>query len=286
MPQTEKSLLLSAALDYARRGWEVLPLHSVKGTNCSCRKAKCSSPGKHPRTRHGLKEATRDEQTIKRWWRTWPYANVGICTGSRSGFVVVDVDRRHGGEESLRELEQQYGKLPHTVMSRTGGGGQHLLFAHPGGTVRNKVQVGGLPGLDVRGDGGYIVAPPSLHTSGRPYQWEPGCDPEHGSLAPLPQWLQDLLQVLTRKSKPVRSTAGWRKLVAEGAVEGSRNQTVASLAGFLLHRGVDFMITLELLQAWNEARNLPPLAPEEVTQVVESIAGLEERSRQDKSENT
>ncbi len=216
----------------------------------------------------------------------WPDANVGVCTGSRSGFVVVDVDRRHGGEESLKELEQQYGKLPHTVRSRTGGGGQHLFFAHPGGTVRNRVQVGGLPGLDVRGDGGYIVAPPSLHTSGHPYQWEPGCDPEQGALAALPRWLQNVLLVSTRKPKPVRGLAGWRKLIAEGAVEGGRNQTVASLAGFLLQRGVNVMITLELLQACNEARNAPPLAPEEVTQVVESIAGLEERRRQDQSEPT
>lgn len=279
MAQEKPNQLLEAALAYARRGWHVLPLHSPRNRRCSCRRPQCASPGKHPRTRHGLTEATTNPSAIRAWWRTWPDANIGLRTGRLSGLVVVDVDPGHGGEESLAELERRYGPLPETMAARTGGGGRHLLFQHPGGLIRNKVQVAGLPGLDVRGDGGYIVAPPSTHISGRPYRWEPGSDLERVSLAPLPGWLGEFLQASPAWPGTRTSHETWRALVAEGAVEGTRNTSVAALAGHLLRRGIDPLVTLELIQAWNLARNRPPLPAEEVRRVVESIAGREHRRR-------
>jgi hypothetical protein len=284
MQEDRSQALLSAALSYAKRGWQVVPLHSPRNSRCSCRREICASPAKHPRTKHGLKDATTDEAPIRRWWTLWRDANLGVCTGAASGLVVVDVDAAHGGEDSLADLERRYGALPKTVMARTGGGGRHLLFAHPGVPIRNKVQVAGLPGLDVRGDGGYIVAPPSVHISRRAYAWDPAGDPDRVSLAPLPAWLLAFLQATPAGLKPSKTPEAWRELVAQGAGEGARNVTIASLAGYLLHRGVDPLVTLELLQAWNAARNKPPLSAEEVAQVVESIAGREYRRRQGKQD--
>src|SRR6266536_5019093 len=99
-----------AALAYAKKGWHVLPLHTPDSqAPCSCLKANCDSIGKHPRTMHGLKDATTDETAIRRWWDMWPKANVGIVTGRVSGFVVLDVDPQHGGEVSLGYLQDEYG---------------------------------------------------------------------------------------------------------------------------------------------------------------------------------
>lgn len=151
---------LEAALEYAERGWSVLPLHSVQDSRCTCGRADCPSPGKHPRTPNGLKEATTNEVTIREWWAKWRNANVGILTGKPSGLIVLDVDPRHGGDVSLDNIELQHGPLPDTVEALTGGGGRHILLVYPGFRVRNKTNL--FPGVDVRADGGYIVAPPQL----------------------------------------------------------------------------------------------------------------------------
>lgn len=173
---------LEAALRYARRGWPVFPCHQPVHGHCSCRHADCASPAKHPRTQHGLHEATTDPVRITGWWQRWPDANVGVCTGSESGLVVIDVDRRPGGLGTLTQLERMHGQIPSTAMVMTGTG-RHYWFAHPGGTVRNSAGRLG-PGIDVRADGGYVIAPPSSHISGRRYRW---AAPE--GLAPLPEWV-------------------------------------------------------------------------------------------------
>jgi hypothetical protein len=85
-----------AAADYAERGWLVMPLHSIQGESCTCGKPDCHSPGKHPRTAHGLKDASTDQQQVAAWWREWPDANVGIVTGTESGIVVIDIDGQRG----------------------------------------------------------------------------------------------------------------------------------------------------------------------------------------------
>jgi hypothetical protein len=100
----------------------------------------------------------------------WPDANVAIATGMESGIFVLDIDPRHGGDKSLEMLENQYGSLPATLKSKTGNGGWHLFFRHPGTPIPNLISKIG-SGLDIRGDGGYVVAPPSLHQSGAYYQW-------------------------------------------------------------------------------------------------------------------
>jgi Bifunctional DNA primase/polymerase, N-terminal len=177
------SRLLAAALRYGALGWPVVPKHTpdVSG-GCLCARRPCSKPGKHPRTRHGLHDASTDPAQIRAWWDLWPAANVGIATGR---LVVLDVDGPDG-RDALAELERTHGPLPSTL-SATSGHGLHLYF--DAGELRIRSSAGALSsGLDVRGHGGTITAPPSLHASGRRYKWRTRRRP-----ATLPSWLADLL---------------------------------------------------------------------------------------------
>lgn len=177
----------TAALEAHRRGWAVVPLHTVGDGHCTCERADCPSPGKHPRVRWERYQSARPaEATVRGWWRRWPGANVGIVTGAVSGLVVLDVDPRHGGDDLLARLEAAHGSLPPTPEVQTGGGGSHRYFAHPGGAV----PTGPLTeGIDLKGDGGLVVAPPSRHASGARYRWAPGRGPDDRALAPVPGWL-------------------------------------------------------------------------------------------------
>ena len=101
--------LRDAALTYAELGWPVLPCHSIVNGKCSCGNTQCTSPAKHPYLRNGCKGATTDRDTILHWWQRWPQANVAIATGTAAGIVVLDIDPKHGGEESLAQLITEYG---------------------------------------------------------------------------------------------------------------------------------------------------------------------------------
>jgi len=171
-----------------------------------------------------------------------------------------------------RPWRRAYGPLPVTVEALTGGGGRHLYFRHPGLTTANRV--GLAAGVDLRGDGGCVVAPPSLHASGRHYAWADERSPDETGLAPLPEWLRHLTH--PGKAHPGHPLAHWRELAGKGVEEGARNSTLASLAGHLLWHGVDPQVVLELLLAWNHVRCRPPLPDQEVAGVVSSITKLHE----------
>jgi putative DNA primase/helicase len=154
--------LLDAALDYAARGWHVFPIWPIRNGQCACGKPCGRDAGKHPVGRlapHGVRDATTDGDIITHWWADTPDASIGIATGAVSGIIVLDVDGEDG-EASLAALERAHGPIPETAIVLTGKG-RHLYFSHPGVPVPNRVRVA--PGLDVRGDGGYVVAPPSAH---------------------------------------------------------------------------------------------------------------------------
>jgi putative DNA primase/helicase len=126
---------LDAALGYSLLGWRIIPLHSFVDGCCTCEQATCGSPAKHPLTANGVHDATTDEKIIRRWWaETQGIANVGIATGADSGLVVLDVDAKSGGQQSLANLEQTHGRLPLTPTASTGGGGAHYYFRCPKGT--------------------------------------------------------------------------------------------------------------------------------------------------------
>ncbi len=155
----ECKTLLEYALEYARHGWSVFPCNIDKS----------------PKTRNGLHDASKDPEQIKAWWTRWPDASIGAPTGPVNGWWVLDVDRPKkpgdpDGLVSFAELEAKYGQLPATMKQRTGGGGFHYFFKWNGQKIRNstgKVS----PGIDVRGDGGYVILPPSGHPSGGRYEW-------------------------------------------------------------------------------------------------------------------
>lgn len=192
--QRTTNALLASALSYARMGLAVFPCHGIRHkAECTCRRGRaCPDAGKHPRTPHGLSDATTDEDKINQWWTKWPNANVAIRTGAESGVWALDKDTHKGGEIALDDLISKYGELPATVEAITGGGGSHLLFKHPGQKVKTTSDQLG-PGLDVRGDGGYIIASPSIHASGRTYEWESSADPDNMDVAEAPFWLLRLV---------------------------------------------------------------------------------------------
>ena len=202
-----EAALVSAALVYAGRGWSVFPCFEIgENGNCACTDGPdCGSPGKHPRAPRGFLSATTDTAKIKKWWKRWPRANVGIASGM-SGLLVVDVDPRNDGDNSMRELEQQHGKLPDTVRALTGGGGTHDLFIMPDAIRSGKLGLG----VDIKAEGGYILAAPSNHMSGTNYQWDCGADPADVEVAPCPKWVIDKLH---RKDATEYETGG---AVADG----------------------------------------------------------------------
>ena len=163
-------LLLKAALSYAKRGIPVFP---------------CEARGKRPLTYSGFWDATTDARRIRSWWSRWPSANIGTPTGQRSSLLVLDIDSRSGGPESLATLVRQNGAVPATAKARTGSGGGHLFFKYPAREeVRNNAGLLG-PGLDVRGEGGYVVVPPSRAQGA--YEWIDRTPPAEAS------WLLKLL---------------------------------------------------------------------------------------------
>ena len=278
---------LDAALYLVSRGAKVFPLHGMRQDSagrliCTCGNPACEDAGKHPLSKlapSGVNNATTHEHIVRHWFTTAPFANVGLATGKT---VVVDVDPRHGGDASLEALEAQHGPLPETTRTITGSGGQHIFFRPPEG-VRIKNSVGGngglAPGLDIKSTGGYVVAPPSLHASGRHYAWSVDHHPDEVSPAPMPTWLVQAL-AQTGGDGSARDPSMWRDLVANGVSEGGRNTAVSRLSGHLLRRWVDAEVTHELVQAWNEVRCRPPLSPEEVTKIVGSIARKELQRRE------
>ncbi len=199
--------LLDAALGYGAMGWPVVPLHGWVNDRCTCGRD-CSSPAKHPRNAHGLTDASADADNIVAWWRKWPNANVGLRTGDV--FDVLDVDGEEG-RQSIIQACADHGALPGGPWSLTGGGGDHLLFLPTGS--RNRA--GMMHKVDWRGDGGYIVAPPSLHASGAQYGWQEG--PET-PLEPAPEWLRLLVApepvIPDRPPTPV-------KFLSTGSIDGT-----------------------------------------------------------------
>jgi hypothetical protein len=211
MESPQSGAMANSALAYRARGWSVIPMQPC---------------GKRPLVAwREYQQRIAGEDEIARWFRRWPDANVGAVTGRISDDVVVDVDIRHRGPDSVADAEARNRPLQATVEAATGGGGRHLYCVHPG-----DVALAPLPPHF----GGAGVAPSALgHSRGH-----------------------------------------WRRLVREGIGEGARNNTIASLSGHLLQRGVDADGVCELMLAWNRSHCRPPLADAQVVRVVESIARL------------
>lgn len=221
----------------------------------------------------GLLDATRDPERIREWRSLingGGRPNLGIATGRISGIVVIDIDPDHGGDDTWHALIVQHGDYPETIESLTPRGGRHIYFLLPDGCViRNSAGKLG-PGVDVRGDGGYVVAPPSVGQNGRGYEWEISSNPDDGAVAaPLPGWLRELIE--DKPGRPAAIVGAVSQGLPQGIPQGQRNSHMASLAGTMRRRGMSEAAILAALTAENE-RCEPPLPLDEVHAIARSVA--------------
>jgi hypothetical protein len=251
---------LTAALKYAERGFSVFPMYEPTAdlTGCSChKKQNCPHPGKHPRPQNGFKSATTDEAKITAWWTKNPNANIGIVTGRISNLVVIDVDDRNGGAETLEGLETTHKMLPPTLTAATGNG-LHYYFRAPQTELRSSSGTLG-DGIDLRADGGCVVAPPSLHSNGKLYEFVDPSQP----IAELPTWMVRLAS--SKRDDPAPED--------ESTIHaGSRNDHLVRIGGRLRYEGQSGEQILAKLLVANTARCYPPLAENEVASIADSMA--------------
>lgn len=242
--------MMATALKLAERGIPSFP--------CTTRK--------RPTTTRGLLDATTDPATI----RSWHWENIAIPTGRASGLTVVDVDGEEGAD-SLAALERVHGPLPPTttVLTPRGGGSQHLYFRAPETPIRSSAGKIG-PGIDVRGDGGYVLVPPSIGTNGRRYEWDDEVPP-----AAMPAWLREVAGCRRAGDHtPPEPASTWVGMVANGLPEGQRNSGLARLLGHLFAKDIDPHLAAAIAHLVN-TRGRPPLPADEVDRVIESIAARE-----------
>ena len=247
--------MLRIALDYATRGWAVLPVHTVVHGECTCGRTKCSTPGKHPRVswRDYLETAPSIAQ-VRAWFGDEFYgSNLGLVTGRVSGLVVVDCDGPEG-IDSAESLE-----LPRfTLTARTGGGGLHRMYRLADSVVPSKR--GALKKVDIKAEGGFVVLPPSLHASGRRYRWR--------------YWIRAVPCDLGVLAQPERSgdpnEPAWFSELLEGVAEGERSVAASRLVGRYLNLGLSADEVWMLLENWN-TRNTPPLSQTDLRGTLRSL---------------
>lgn len=204
------------------------------------------------------------EEEVRNWWNTWPEANIAAITGSISCLVVLDLDAKHG--RSSKEFQ-----IPATACAKSGNGGEHFFFRHPGYPVKSSSAIFG-HGVDIRADGGYILLSPSINVAGGRYEW---IIPPEEDLAEMPDWLKR------------RTAAGEKKWLIgkDGVSTGSRNDTAASMAGKILSNTAPELcesLGWDQFWVWN-SKNIPPLPERELRQVWDSIAGLHKQEAENKS---
>jgi len=242
---------LEAALEYLEHGWSVIPVGQDKKPKMKVKE---------------FQKRRANELEVRKWFTQWPDANVGIITGAISGIVVVDIEA--GGPTN---------DLPPTVMCSTGGGGWHFYYKYPDNYVKNGVRVKEL--TDIRGDGGYVVAPPSLHKSGKNYEWFVA--PGDADFADLPDWVLE-------RSATIKPKINLEEKLKEKVPDGERHNAAAQLAGKYL-RELPFQMWKTAgwpaLQKWNDDNCLPPLEQADLRAVWESIQNKEQQRRDLTSEN-
>jgi hypothetical protein len=252
-----------AALALARKGLRVFP---------------CKERSKEPLILGNLKRATTDENIIRSWWQRYAF-NIGIATGQGSGIWVLDVDADKDGEATLRELEAKFGALPPTVEVITGNG-RHLYWRWPdnGVEIRNAQCLYDLPGIEWRAEGGFVLAPPSIHPSGRLYEWSVD---SADAFADAPQWLIELVTARSSKCKAVAPTlpTAWQAVMESSHEDSRRAGAIAKVFGHLIRKFVDPAIAVALAEMFDRERNKPPLGRDEVIRICSDIAELEAERR-------
>ena len=251
--------MLQAALALGGAGFPVFPVYEPAGGGCACGRRDCDRPAKHPRTPHGLNDATMAPAAIRGFWRRWPAASIGLEVPP--GHVVLDLD----DPAAAQGLGAAGYTLPSTATARTARG-LHLWYTTEGPDLAPAVGI--FPHVDLRAPGSYVVAPPSRHISGAVYTWVHGLE----YIAPAPEWLYEL-------ARPAGKPGAWREALKHPIAEGEgRNAALASFAG-VAFRWLPARQAVEFCSWLNERRFRPPLEAHEFEAVVHSIAAREVRRR-------
>lgn len=277
-PEFTKRKLMTPILEKAIKyvtDWDfaVFPVHYILVDKCNCGR-NCASPGKHPIPHIGFKAATKDLTMVEHFWQTNPSANIGIATGKISNIAVLDVDPKHEGDLSLKTLCDEIGEFS-TYTVRTGSGGLHFYFRYPTDCeIKNSSGLLG-KGLDIRGEGGYVVAPPSNHISGKNYEVL-----FDGVIAELPEKLKEKLlqpkQPVTpapQTSPGIRATPTTQPYLAPDQIlQGGRNIELTKLGGSLRRIGLSELAITSALQIENQRICQPPLDDAEVRRIAHSVS--------------
>ena len=245
---SEYPSMYDAAIEYAKKGFAVFPL---------------KYRDKVPLTRNGCKDATTDAAQIKAWWQKYPNANIGLATGSVSQnvFVIdldIDEDRGIDGYHSLEDWQREHGDFPETWTAITGRGGYHLYYR---GNGRVKNRAGIIDGVDIRGNGGYVVAPPSIHKNGNRYEWE--YSPDEFEIAKADNNVEYFLSHDDQKQ-------GTAFTMPNIVAAGQRNQMLFRFACMMQAKGASDQSVFAATMAENESSCSPPLTEREVKVIVSS----------------
>ena len=237
---------LEAALGYAKRGWSVIPI-----------KPRSKLPLVNWRD---FEHRRASDNEIQRWWKSFPDAEIAVITGRISNIFVVDVDTYRGGNP-----RNVWDSHPSDLIVQTGRGGYHLYYQHSGEQVTT---FAGENGIDVRGDGGYVIVPPSVHENGNAYAWV-----RTGTIGS--SFAVDRNPAATSGSEPANEK--WMEQALKGVGEGNRNDICSRLAGYFAGKGVSIGIAMVMLNEWN-SKNKPPLPHEEIERTVKSIYNAQART--------
>ena len=281
------------ALKYLKHGLSVIPL--VSPTMASEKYAgeelirRCKIP---PIKWKDYQERLPTINEVNEWWSRWPDANIGIVTGPVSGIVVFDVD-----SSAALQYANKQGGFPNTVIAETGKG-YHYYVKQPSFEVGNATDT--KLGLDIRGKGGYVVAPPSIHGNGNQYTWRQGHSVLEIDPAPSEPWMDAYLQanaaiipILNTPPKPSKNVPTASKatddnqysdILKNGSQQGNRNHCAAKLIGHLLGKGNDESVVWEMIQQWNMNKNKPPLDYTELHNTFDSIRQLNQKNAKTKKE--
>lgn len=257
------------AIKLAKQGHPVVILHGIRDGKCLCRNPNCASPGKHPVTSHGVKDATTNVKKIKRLLTANPDANIAVAT--TRGVLVLDVDPKNGGTKTMVKLVKELGSFTKGPKVMTGGGGRHFYFAMPAFKVRRDAagKIFGA-GVDVLTNSSFAVVPPSVHASGRHYEWAEGRSLSGGiKLGQLPKsWLSRLKAHTATMTAPKTTTRSDPPKIREGA----RDTTLTSIGGTLRNTGLAEHSLFAALAAINAERCDPPLDEAQVKKIAASLS--------------
>lgn len=222
---------------------------------------------KYPMFKGWPDQATSDPEIVSRWWKQNPDSNIGLACGHRAGIFVIDVDPKNGGDETYEHLVSKHGRLPDTWQQITGGGGFQQFYRYPNFHVHNAA--GLWPGVDIRGEHGYVVMPPSIHpTTGREYAWDGLDDIENTQLAEAPAWV---LEALYQRSAGGTTRRSDKLPVALQIPSGLRNETLTALAGAMRRMGMELDELRVTLRETNQRRCVPALFEQEIELICQSV---------------